>query len=268
MDGDQQGRYAVPFQDGWNRLCLFGVWRLVDPQPFAGIPGVLSKIQGGRCVRNAPVSGVSYPTVRFRDHPLIRLTLHTLYGDNVVDILSLILIAVVVLIAIGIAATFISIYNRFFSLKNSAEATLGQVKVAMKKRLDMIEQLLGAVKSYAAFEKETLTGVTAMRARIGSAGPGDLNDLERESRSARGPRRRRELPDPKTSQTVQDLMGAVRGIEDEIARQRYTYNNIAQQYNTMTDTIPSNLVAGVMGFEKLQYLEFGEEIERTPTISF
>jgi LemA protein len=63
-------------------------------------------------------------------------------------------------------------------------------------------------------------------------------------------------------------MGAVRGIEDEIARQRYTYNNIAQQYNTMTDTIPSNLVAGVMGFEKLQYLEFGEEIERTPTISF
>jgi len=75
-------------------------------------------------------------------------------------------------------------------------------------------------------------------------------------------------PDLKTSQTVQDLMGAVRGIEDEIARQRYTYNNIAQQYNTMTDTIPSNLVAGVMGFEKLQYLEFGEEIERTPTISF
>ncbi len=187
-----------------------------------------------------------------------------------VDFISLVLIVVVVLIVAGIVVAFISIYNRFFSLKNSSEATLGQIKVAMKKRLDMIEQLLGSVKSYAAFEKETLTGVTAMRARIGSAGPGDLNELERESRSLLGRLLAvtENYPDLKTSRTVQDLMGAVKGVEDEIARQRYTYNNIAQQYNTMTDTIPSNLIAGVMGFTKLQYLEFGEEIERAPTISF
>lgn len=189
---------------------------------------------------------------------------------TLVDIISLVLIAVVVLVVIGIAAFAVGIYNRFFSLKNSAEATLGQVKVAMKKRLDMIEQLLGAVKSYAAFEKETLTNVTAMRARVGSAGPGDLNELDRESRSMLGRliAVAENYPDLKTSQTVQELMGAVRGVEDEIARHRYTYNNIAQQYNTMTDTIPSNLVAGVMGFTKLQYLEFGEEIERPPTIAF
>ena len=189
---------------------------------------------------------------------------------TLVDIISLVLIAVVVLIVIGIVAVMISIYNRFFSLKNSADATVGQVKVAMKKRLDMIEQLLGAVKSYAAFEKDTLTGVTAMRARIGSAGPGDLNELERESRSVLGRliAVAENYPNLKTSQTVQDLMGAVKGIEDEIARHRYTYNNIAQQYNTMTDTIPSNLVASVMGFKKLEYLEFGEDIERVPTIAF
>jgi LemA protein len=189
---------------------------------------------------------------------------------TLVDIISLVLIAVVVLVVIGIVAFAVGIYNRFFSLKNSAEATLGQVKVAMKKRLDMIEQLLGAVKSYAAFEKETLTNVTAMRARVGSAGPGDLNELDRESRSMLGRliAVAENYPDLKTSQTVKELMGAVRGVEDEIARHRYTYNNIAQQYNTMTDTIPSNLVAGVMGFTKLQYLEFGEEIERAPTIAF
>ncbi|NLB00558.1 MAG: LemA family protein [Methanomicrobiales archaeon] len=186
------------------------------------------------------------------------------------DIITLILIVVVVLIVIGIVAAAIGIYNRFFSLKNSAEATVGQVKVAMKKRLDMIEQLLGAVKSYAAFEKETLTDVTAMRARIGSAGPGDLTELERESRSVLGRLLAvaENYPDLKTSQTVKDLMGAVKGVEDEIARHRYTYNNIAQQYNTMTDTIPSNLIAGVMGLKKLEYLEFGDEIERVPTIAF
>ncbi|KAF5087658.1 LemA family protein [Methanoculleus horonobensis] len=186
------------------------------------------------------------------------------------DIISLVLIVVVVLIVIGIVAAAVGIYNRFFSLKNSAEATVGQVKVAMKKRLDMIEQLLGAVKSYATFEKETLTGVTEMRARVGSAGPGDLNELERESRSVLGRLLAvaENYPDLKTSQTVQNLMGAIQGVEDEIARHRYTYNNIAQQYNTMTDTVPSNLIAGVMGFQKLEYLEFGEEIERVPTIAF
>ena len=189
---------------------------------------------------------------------------------TLVDIISLVLIVVVVLIVIGVAAAAVGIYNRFFSLKNSAEATVGQVKVAMKKRLDMIEQLLGAVRSYAAFEKETLTEVTAMRSRIGSAGPGDLNELERESRSVLGRLLAvaENYPDLKTSQTVQNLMGAVQGVEDEIARHRYTYNNIAQQYNTMTDTVPSNLIASVMGFQKLEYLEFGEEIERVPTIAF
>ena len=186
------------------------------------------------------------------------------------DILAIIIIAVVVLVVIGIIAMFVGIYNRFFSLKNSAEATLGQVKVAMKKRLDMIEQLLGAVKSYAAFEKETLTKVTQMRASVGTAGAGDLNQLERESRSILGRliAVAENYPDLKTSGTVQSLMGSVKGVEDEIGRQRYTYNNIAQQYNTMTDTIPSNLVAGVLGLQKLNYLEFEEEIQRPPTIAF
>jgi len=186
------------------------------------------------------------------------------------DIISIILIVVVVVLVIGVVAASISIYNRFFSLKNSAEATLGQVKVAMKKRLDMIEQLLGAVKSYAAFEKETLTGVTGMRARIGSAGPGDLSELDQESRSVLGRliAVAENYPDLKTSQTVKDLMGAVKGVEDEIARHRYTYNNIAQQYNTMIDTIPSNHIARMMGFTKVDYLEFGEETERVPKITF
>ncbi|KUG21181.1 MAG: LemA family protein [Methanomicrobiaceae archaeon] len=187
-----------------------------------------------------------------------------------VDILSLILVAVVVIVIIAVAAIFVGIYNRFYSLKNSAEATLGQVKVAMKKRLDMIEQLLGAVRSYAAFEKETLTKVTEMRARVGGAGPGDLNELERESRSILGRliAVAENYPDLKTASTVQNLMGSVRSVEDEIGRQRYTYNNIAQQFNIMTDTIPSNLVAGVLGLQKLNYLEFEEEIERPPTIEF
>ncbi len=177
---------------------------------------------------------------------------------------------IILLIVIGFILYAVGIYNRFFSLKNSSEATLGQIRVAMKKRLDMIDQLLGAVKSYAKFEKETFEKVTAMRASVGSAGPGDLNDIERESRSILGRlfAVAESYPDLKTNTTVMSLMDAVKGVEEEIARQRYTYNNISQQYNTLRDVIPSNIVARLLGLEKLSYLEFEEAISTPPRIEF
>ncbi|MFH0966567.1 MAG: LemA family protein [Methanobacteriota archaeon] len=185
--------------------------------------------------------------------------------------LTLIIAGILILAIIGLIMWAVSIYNRFYSLKNTHEATLGQIKVALKKRLDMIEQLLGAVKSYAAFEKDTLERVTAMRASVGSAGPGDLAGLEAESRSILGRlfAVMENYPDLKTSQTVMNLMDAVKQIEDEIARQRYTANNVAEQFNTMMDTIPSNFIGRFAGLIKLPYLEFaGEDIEKRPDIAF
>jgi LemA protein len=177
---------------------------------------------------------------------------------------------IILLIIVGFVLYTIGIYNRFFSLKNSSEATLGQIRVAMKKRLDMIEQLLGAVKSYAKFERETFEKVTAMRASVGSAGAGDLNEIERESRSILGRlfAVAENYPDLKTNTTVMNLMEAVRGVEEEIARQRYTYNNISQQYNTLRDIIPSNFIARLLGLAKLPYLEFEEAISTPPKIEF
>jgi len=75
-------------------------------------------------------------------------------------------------------------------------------------------------------------------------------------------------PDLKTNATVMNLMDAVRGVEDEIARQRYTYNNISQQFNTLRDVIPSNFVARILGLPKLEYLEFEEAIQTPPKIAF
>jgi LemA protein len=176
----------------------------------------------------------------------------------------------ILLLLVGFVLYFIGVYNRFFSLKNSSEATLGQIRVAMKKRLDMIDQLLGSVKSYAKFERETFEKVTAMRTSVGTAGPGDLNEIERESRSLLGRlfAVAENYPDLKTNTTVMNLMDAVRGVEEEIARQRYTYNNISQQFNTLVDVIPSNIVARLLGLRKLTYLEFEEAIATPPKIEF
>lgn len=181
-----------------------------------------------------------------------------------------IVLGIIILVIIGLVLWIIGIYNRFVSLKNSSEATLGQIRVAMKKRLDMIDQLLGAVKSYAKFEKETLERVTAMRASVATAGPGDLNKVEAESRSIFGRLLAvaENYPDLKTSGTVTSLMDSVKTLEDEIARQRYTFNNISQEYNTMIDTIPSNIVAKLMHLIKLEYLQFEEAIKTPPKIEF
>jgi len=63
-------------------------------------------------------------------------------------------------------------------------------------------------------------------------------------------------------------MDSVRGMEEEIARERYTYNNIAQEFNIATDVIPSNIVARLIGMQKLEYLKFEEEVEKPPEIKF
>jgi LemA protein len=181
-----------------------------------------------------------------------------------------IVLGVIALVIVGIILWAIGIYNRFYTLKNSSEATLGQIRVAMKKRLDMIDQLLGAVKSYAKFEKETFEKVTAMRASVATAGPGDLNKVEAESRSIFGRLLAvaENYPDLKTNTTVMNLMGSVKEIEDEIARQRYTYNNISQEFNTMLDTIPSNFFGRIMGLLRLEYLQFEDAIKTPPKIEF
>ena len=187
-----------------------------------------------------------------------------------IDWIFLGVVALVIVVLILLVLWIVSIYNRFVSLKNSSEATLGQIRVAMKKRLDMIDQLLGSVKSYAKFEKETLERVTAMRASVATASPGDLNKVEAESRSIFGRLLAvaENYPDLKTSGTVMSMMDSIKGLEDEIARQRYTFNNISQEFNTMMDTIPSNFVAKLMGLIKLEYLQFEEAIKTPPKIEF
>ncbi|MDD1717148.1 MAG: LemA family protein, partial [Methanoregulaceae archaeon] len=75
-------------------------------------------------------------------------------------------------------------------------------------------------------------------------------------------------PELKTNTTVLNLQDSIRSIEEEIARQRYTYNNISQQYNILVDTIPSNFVAGILHLTKLEYLQFEEEIAKPPKIEF
>jgi len=168
----------------------------------------------------------------------------------------------------GIVVYFVLIYNRLQALKNGGDATLAQVTVALKKRLDLISKLVSAVKGYAKFEKETLESVTRLRAGIGNAGPAELGQINAQSRSILGNIMvvAEKYPELKASETVLVLMKSISDVEDEISRHRYTYNNIVQEFDTMLETIPSRFVASLGGFKKKEYFEFEEGTPEQPKV--
>ena len=175
----------------------------------------------------------------------------------------------IILLIVVIIVGFVYLYNRLVKYRNAADANLSQIKVALKKRLDMIEQLVGAVKGYAEHEKEVFENVSRMRASITNAGPTALNSIDNESRRiiSNLVAVAEAYPELKASETVKKLMDAIVDVEDEIARHRYTYNNVVQEFNTMQDTIPTNLVAGIMNSEKLDYLQFDEDLSKRPDVT-
>lgn len=178
---------------------------------------------------------------------------------------------VVLLLLAGALLYAVSTYNRFQQLKNGAEATLNQIRVALKKRLDLLNELLEAVKSYGKFEKETLEKITRLRSSVlKSSSPTEIGKLEAESRAVLGNLLLtvESYPELKTSSLVKELTQAAKEVEEEIAQHRYTYNNVVQEFNTLADTFPSNLIASAFGFKKLLYLEIGEEVEKRPNLSW
>jgi LemA protein len=184
--------------------------------------------------------------------------------------LNSLLIPGLIIVFISLVAIYLAyLFNRLVRFRNAAEANLGQIRVALKKRLDMIEQLLGAVKGYIRHERGVFEDLASMRAKVFEAGAGGLRDIDRESRSLAGGviAVAEAYPELKANETVKKLMDAIVSVEDEIARHRYTYNNIVQSLNTMVDTIPSNVVAGSAGIGKLEYLQFEEEVEIRPDLT-
>ena len=127
-----------------------------------------------------------------------------------VSLLLLILLAMLLVIAFY----FVTIYNRLQSLKNGAEATLSQIRVAMKKRLDMIEQLVDSAKSYAKFERDTFEKITSIRTNLGSANPDELAKINGASIGLLGNvlAVAESYPQLRTSEAVTTTMNAIKDV--------------------------------------------------------
>ncbi len=176
-------------------------------------------------------------------------------------IIGLIILAIVVILVIA----GIGMYNGFVKLKNRVEEAFATMDVYMKKRFDLIPNLVEAVKGYAKHESETLQKVTEARAAIAGAKTteerlanenvlsGTLKSLFAVSEA---------YPDLKANQNFLDLQAQLRKVEEDIANARKYYNGAVREFNTKCESFPSNIIAGMFHFTRRPMFEVDSQEER------
>ncbi len=172
---------------------------------------------------------------------------------------------VLLLLIIAIVAWYFSTHNRFIQLRNSVEEAYSTMDVYLKKRFDMIPNLVETVKGYAKHESDVLTGITKARANV-EAATTTAEKLEANAELTRALRNMNlvveNYPDLKANTNFLDLQNALRATEGEIANARKYYNAVTKAFNTKRETIPSSIVAKRMKLEKQPYFEVEDVAER------
>lgn len=172
--------------------------------------------------------------------------------------------AAVLLIVIFIAV-WISLRNKLFRLKNQVEEAWSTIDVQLKKRYDLIPNLVETVKGYAKHESGTLEAVIKARNIAISAKTTDekINAENALSGTLKSLFKLKEAyPELKANQNFIDLQNQLRNIEDEIASARRYYNAVVREFNTRLEIFPSNIVARRIRLEKQKYFELDSEEER------
>jgi LemA protein len=175
-------------------------------------------------------------------------------------------------IAGALAALLVGLYNRLVRLRNGCEGAWSDIDVQLKRRHNLIPNLVETVKGYADHEQTTFTEVTNARSRAQQAhGPADQSGAESSLTRAIGRlfAVAEAYPELAASQNFQQLQGELSAIETAIQNARRYYNAITRDLNTATDTFPSNLVAGWFGIGKRDYFELDSAEERSvPQVDF
>ncbi|MFD4703409.1 LemA family protein [Gottfriedia sp. NPDC057991] len=176
------------------------------------------------------------------------------------------LIIVVVLIFMGVGS-----YNSFVTQEENVTNKMSQVDNQLKRRSDLIPNLVNTVKGYATQEKDVIASVTDARAKL--AGAQTTADKSKADAELSGALSRllvvvENYPDLKSNQNFQALMDSLEGTENRLAIARKDYNDAVTVYNQKIKKFPGVLVAGPFGFEKKDYFEVSEKDKATPEVDF
>lgn len=183
-----------------------------------------------------------------------------------------IVLAIVVLLIIGI----IAIYNSLVRLKVRVEEAWSDITVQLKRRADLIPNLIETVKGYTKHESSVFENVTAARSAVMSAAQtGDVNKVAKaEGELAKTMKSlfavAESYPDLKASDNFRELQMEITDTEDKIQASRRFYNGGVRDLNTKIDTFPTNMIAGMFHFSKREFFEVEDRdsIEEVPQVKF
>ena len=182
----------------------------------------------------------------------------------------------IVLVVIGLIAVFVvGLYNRLVTLRQRVREAWADIDVQLKRRWDLIPNLVETVKGYAAHERQTFEAVTQARSAAMAAAQTGSPEQRAQAENALGAALlnlravAEAYPQLQAIQEFKDLSENLTATEDKIAFARRFYNGNVRDYNTAIQTVPTNILAGMFGFTPEQYFELTDPAQReVPKVSF
>ncbi len=170
---------------------------------------------------------------------------------------------ITILVIVGLVVLFpVLIYNRLVSSRNAVENTFGSIDAMLKKRYDLIPNLVESVKAYMKHEKDTLNQVTELRTKAISGGISTEEKVAIDNQLSSMMRKVmvsvESYPDLKSSEQFTQLQRSWNEAEEQIAAARRAYNSAVTQYNNAVETFPGNLVAGMFGHSRKAVFEIAQ----------
>jgi len=185
---------------------------------------------------------------------------------------KLIIIAAIVVLVILIPYSYLKgTYNSLVTLDEGVKAAWAQVENQLQRRYDLIPNLVETVKGYAAHEKEVFLRVTEARAKVGGATSIDDKIAANNGLSTALSRLLlvvERYPDLKANTNFIRLQDELAGTENRISVERRRYNETVKVYNIKIRRFPTNLLAGMFGFEKATFFEVPKERQEAPKVKF
>ena len=187
-------------------------------------------------------------------------------------ILALVVVGIVVAVAAVVIGVGIVIYNGLVRKKVQAENAWSQIDVQLKRRYDLIPNLVETVKGYATHERETFEDV--IKARQAGIDASTIPEQAQAENMLSGALRRlfavaEAYPELKANENFMQLQEELVTTENKIGFARQHYNDTVSRYNTAIETFPSNIVAAVTGFERREFFEIEEATHReAPAVKF
>jgi LemA protein len=192
------------------------------------------------------------------------------------------LVVILLFIAFVVGLFFWGTYNRLVTLDQEVNKRWGDVQTVYQRRADLIPNLVNTVAGAANFEKSTLTEVTNARASVGrvqldpNKAPTDAAQLE-EFQRAQGQLSNalsrllvvsERYPELRATRNFQELQAQLEGTENRIAVERNNFNTAVQNYNTTVRRFPTNMIAGMFGFQPKPFFAAQQGAEKAPTVNF